>query len=342
MRTLWTTHRLLPAALLLLVALAGCGGGGGSKEVPANAVAIVGDEPITRAAFASMLAAKRQSERLKGQAFPAVGTADFRTARDRLLDQLVQESQLEQHAESQFGIEIGDAEVERQLEQLRTRTSGGSEANFKKALAQQGLTEAQVRWQIRQRLLGAAVFARLSAQASVSDDEVQRYYRNHLIGYKQPATRRVRHILVPTRAQADDLERKLRAGADFAALARRYSIDTATAASGGVLPGGIVQGQTLPAFDRVAFSLKTDAISAPVQTQSGWHIIEATSAVTPGTTTPLSEVRPTIEAALLSTKRQNALGQWVRETRTAYEGRVVYASGFGPAPPTPTATGAGG
>ena len=97
-----------------------------------------------------------------------------------------------------------------------------------------------------------------------------------------------------------------------------------------MLAGGIEKGQTLPAFDRVAFSLKTNAISAPVRTQSGWHIIQATADVTPGTTTPLSEVRSTIEAALLSTKRQNALGQWVDETRAAYAKRVVYAPGFGP------------
>ena len=71
-----------------------------------------------------MLAANRQSDRLKGQVFPAVGTADFRTARNRLLDQLVQEAEFEQHARSQFGIVIGDAQVERQLEQLRARTSG--------------------------------------------------------------------------------------------------------------------------------------------------------------------------------------------------------------------------
>ena len=63
MPTLWRSRRLrlLTAALLLPVPLVACGGGGGSKEVPANAVALVGDEPITRAAFASMLAANRQS-----------------------------------------------------------------------------------------------------------------------------------------------------------------------------------------------------------------------------------------------------------------------------------------
>lgn len=321
----------LTALLTLLpFSLVACGGAGGPKKVPANAVVLVGDEPITRAEFASVLAANRQSYRLKGQVFPAVGTADFRTARNKLLDQLVQESEVEQHARSQFGIVVDDAQVERQLEQLRARMSGGSEDRFREALAQQGLTEFQVRARIRQQLLGEALFARLSAAASVSGDEVERYYGNHLKGYERPATRPVRHILVRTRAEADELERKLRAGADFAALARRYSTDAATASSGGVLPGGVTQGQTLPAFDRVAFSLKTNAISAPVRTQSGWHIIQATGDVTPGTTTPLSEVRSTIEAALLSSKRQNALGQWVGETRAAYAKRVVYAPGFAP------------
>ena len=209
--------------------------------------------------------------------------------------------------------------------------SGGSEARFREALAQQGVTELQVREQLRKQLLGRALLPRLSAEASVSDEEIERWYKGHLSGYEQPARRRVRHILVPTRAQADELEHKLRAGADFAALAKRYSIDSATALSGGVLAGAIVQGQTLPAFDRVAFSLKTDAISAPVRTASGWHIIQAISDVTPKTTTPLSSVRPAIEAALLSTKRQNALPQWVHETQAAYAKRVLYAQGFGPA-----------
>jgi parvulin-like peptidyl-prolyl isomerase len=325
----WRLRFALAALLPLL--LVACGGSGGPKTVPADAVALVGDQPITRAAFASMLAANRQSYRLKGQAFPEAGTAAFRTARNKVLAQLVQEAEFEQQAKSHFGIAIGDAQVDRQVEQMRQRTSGGSEARFRELLTQQGVTEAQVRAQLRKQLLGEALFPRLSAEASVSDDEIERWYRSHRKGYEQPARRRVRHILVSTRAQADQLERKLQSGADFAALARRYSIDTATAASGGVLAGSIVQGQTLPAFDRVAFSLKTDAISAPVRTASGWHIVQPISDVTPETTTPLSSVRPTIEAALLSTKRQNALGTWVRKTRAAYAKRVLYARGFGPA-----------
>jgi parvulin-like peptidyl-prolyl isomerase len=331
--TIRTSLSLLTAALLLPLLLAACGGGGGSKEVPANAVALVGDEPIARETFVSALAAAR---RLQGAAFPDAGTAAFTKVRNKLLDQFVQEAELQQHARSQFGIEIDDAQVERQMNQLRERTSAGSEARFEEALAQQGLTEERARARIRQQLLGKDVFARLSDQASVSDDEIERYYKSHVEGYERPATRGVSHILVPTRAQADELERKLRNGADFAALAKRYSTDALTAASGGVLAGGIARGQTLPAFGRVAFSLKTDEVSAPVRTQSGWEIIKATSGVTPGTTTPLSDVRPAIKAELLTAKRQSALEQWVHETRKDYAGRVVYAPGFGPPPPTPS------
>ena len=50
---------------------------------------------------------------------PAAGTTAFLTARNKLLDQLVQEAEFEQQARSQFGIVIGDAQVDRQLEQLR-------------------------------------------------------------------------------------------------------------------------------------------------------------------------------------------------------------------------------
>jgi parvulin-like peptidyl-prolyl isomerase len=322
--------RWLAAALLLPLSLAACGGSSDPKNVPANAAAIVGAEPITRAALASVVASTRRADELKGRAFPAAGTADFRVERNKLLDGLVEEAEFEQHAHSQFGIEIDDAQVERELEQLRSRTSAGSEKLFKQALAQQGLTEEQVRARFRRQLLGEAVFAKLSADASVSGDEIERYYNDHHAGYEQPATRRVSHILVTTRAEADEVERRLRNGADFAALAKRYSIDTATAPSGGAL-ARIAKGQTLPAFDRAAFSLKTNAVSEPVHTKTGWHIIRATSDVTPATTTPLAAVRSTIESALLTTKRQNALEDWAKETRKAYAPRVRYAPEFGPA-----------
>ena len=52
------------------------------------------------------------------------------------------------------------------------------------------------------QLLGDAIFKKLSERASVSDDDIEAYYKSHLTGYKQPAKRQVRHILVKTRPEA--------------------------------------------------------------------------------------------------------------------------------------------
>jgi parvulin-like peptidyl-prolyl isomerase len=324
------------SALLLPIVLAACGGDGGPKAVPADAVALVGNEPIARSALVAELAANRRAAGLKGAQFPAAGTKAYATARNKAVDELVQEAELKQRAKSQFGITIGDEQVDRQVAQLRTRAAAGSEARFRRVLAQQGLTEGRLRERLRQQLLGEAVFTRLSADTSVSEDDIEQYYRSHRKGYERPATRQVSHILVATRAQADGLERKLRNGADFAALAKRYSNDTATARAGGVMSGAITRGETIPAFDRVAFSLKTNEVSQPFHTASGWEIVEATSDVTPESATPLSEVHSTIEAALLTAKRQNALDDWARETRRKHAKRVVYAEGFASVPLPPS------
>ena len=75
----------------------------------------------------------------------------------------------------------------------------------------------------------------------------------------------MRHILVKTKAKADDLYTQLKAGADFAALAKKFSEDTGSKANGGKLT--ITKGQTVAPFDKTAFQLKKDEISEPVKTR---------------------------------------------------------------------------
>ena len=89
----------------------------------------------------------------------------------------------------------------------------------------------------------------------------------------------MRHILVNTQVARRQLDEQLKSGGDFAALAKKYSKDPSSAKGGGKLT--ITKGETVAPFDKVAFSLKTGAISPPVHTQYGWHIIQALSAVKP-------------------------------------------------------------
>lgn len=84
-----------------------------------------------------------------------------------------------------------------------------------------------------------------------------------------------RHILVPKEADAQDLKRQIDSGADFAELARKHS-KCPSGKSGGAL-GEFGRGDMVPEFDKVVFGdLPINAVSDPVKTQFGYHLIQVT------------------------------------------------------------------
>lgn len=89
---------------------------------------------------------------------------------------------------------------------------------------------------------------------------------------------RVRHILVPTEADAARIIKQLQTGAGFAALARQKSVDTETGKNGGDL-GWINQGMVLPElFNAVIAARKGAVVAAPVKTDYGWHVLRVDDA----------------------------------------------------------------
>src|SRR5207247_1304506 len=120
------------------------------------------------------------------------------------------------------------------------------------------------------------LFKKVTDKVNVSKQDINAYYASHKSQYVQPESREVRHILVTKKALADTLWAKLKAGANFAALAKKYSKDPGSASNGGKLT--ISKGQTVAEFDKTAFDLKTGELSPPIHTQYGYHIIQALTA----------------------------------------------------------------
>ncbi|GIX31564.1 MAG: chaperone SurA [Porticoccaceae bacterium] len=131
----------------------------------------------------------------------------------------------------------------------------------------------------------------------------------------------VRHILLKpneirddeaTRRELAELARRIRAGEDFAALAKQYSEDLGSARSGGEL-GWSFPGKFVPEFERVVEELPLGAVSDPFRTRFGWHIVQVTERRNQDFTEELRRARA--EAILRSRKYEEELQLWLREIR---------------------------
>jgi parvulin-like peptidyl-prolyl isomerase len=328
---------LLLLALVTAFALVACGGGGDSSapDVPPGAIAVVGDKTVTKQEFDQVMAQQKTAAENKNQTFPAVGTPEWEAVKSGVVKGLVEEREWELEAQS-MGIKVTDDEVDQQLTALKQQFFYGDEAKYQAELAKQGLTDEQVRNELRTRVLSNKIYTAVTKKVTVSDAEVEAYYKQNESQYQQPASREVRHILVKTEAQAQKLYNQIKAGADFATLAKKYTQDKASKADGGKFTA--FKGRTVAPFDEFVFSAKTGELSKPIKTQYGWHVIEVLSAVKPGTATPLDQVKDTIKTTLLQQKQNTAMKTWIAGLAGKYADRIAYAPGYAPAP---TSTGTG-
>ena len=322
-------------ALTLMLALAGCSLGGGSDKVPADAVAVVDGQEIAKADFDALLTQAKKSYKNQKREFPKAGSQDFQTLKNQVVQFLVQREQFEQEAAA-LDVKISDKQVDARLEQIQKQYFGGDKKKYAKQLKEQGLTEAQVRKDIRSQIVSEKIFEEVTRKVTVTDKQVEDYYNKNKAQYSQPQSREVRHILVKTKAKADDLYTQLQGGADFSDLAKKFSEDTGSKANGGKLT--ISKGQTVAAFDKKAFELKKNEISTPVKTEFGFHVIQALGDAKEAKVTPLKEVKDSIRQQLAQTKKNEAMTKWVDELKQDYEDKVNYAVGFTPPPPAATGT----
>jgi peptidyl-prolyl cis-trans isomerase D len=145
----------------------------------------------------------------------------------------------------------------------------------------------------------------------ISEDELKAQYQQDIQQYQVPNRVHIQHILLMTvgktdaeveeiRQKAEDVLKQAKKGAKFDELAKKYSEDPGTKDKGGDL-GFITQGQTVPEFEKTAFTLPKGSISDLVKTQYGFHIIKVLDKET-AHTKPFEEVKESIRAPLMLSK----------------------------------------
>jgi parvulin-like peptidyl-prolyl isomerase len=323
---------------VLLVALAGAvlaaGCGSSKKSVSASDVAVVGDKTITKQDFDRIIDQACKSFETQGQKCPEPGTEQYTLFRQQAMAYLTRRARFEQQADD-LGIKVTDADVEKELNGIKVRYWGVKgkcndqcEAKYRQEIKKQGATDEQVHQDLRVKVLEDKLYEKVTADVTVTDADIEKYYKDNKEQYVQPASRQVRHILVKKKSLADRLYQQLQNGADFATLAKKYSEDPSGKKEGGKLP--LSKGRMGKEFDDVAFALEKKQISRPVKTQYGWHIIQALSAVTKERVTPLKELKPAIRQQLLQQKKQQKMKDWEDETEKEFDSKTTYQVGYAP------------
>jgi parvulin-like peptidyl-prolyl isomerase len=332
-------RRLVLFGFASLALLAAACGGTSTATLSSDDVAVVGDHQVSKQDFQQLMARAKKSYDQQKRPFPKAGTTEYEQLKGQAITFLVQQAEVDEQAKK-LGVDVSDEKVDKEIARYKKQFYGGSDARYEKAVKQQGLTDEQAREAIRQQLISQALFKKVTGDVKVSDSDIKAYYDTHKTQYVQPESRDVRHILVTKKALADNLYQQLKGGANFAKLAKQYSKDPGSAANGGKLT--VSKGQTVPQFDKAAFSLKTGQISQPVHTQYGYHIIQALSAIKASKTTSLAQVRASIKQQLEQQKKNDQITKWLDDTKKSYcNGKIKYQIGYQPNPdPCATLTGA--
>lgn len=201
----------------------------------------------------------------------------------RAFDAVLAERLLAEQAKA-LEIQATDAQVDAAIGDIKTRNRF-DDAQFERALAEQGLTRAEFRAQIRRELETYQVLqAKVRGRVKLSEEDVRNYYQTHPQEFGGEAELRVRHLFLPlaeaappaevqrVRAEGERVLARLRAGEDFARVAREVSKGP-SAADGGDL-GWLRRGTIQPALEDAAFGLEPGQLSGLVRAGPGLHVVK--------------------------------------------------------------------
>jgi foldase protein PrsA len=334
---------ILCALFAVFAAISGCGG-----SVPSDSVAQVGDQSITKDDFNHRLlvtylssqtqtnptgkpnakampqppdykgciaAAKKSAPKpAKGQPQVTDATyknqceATYKQLHDSVLQTLIQGDWIAGEAKAQ-GIKVDDKAIQKQFNTLK-KQQFPKEADYQKFLKQSGLTEADLKENVRLQLLTNKLRTKIIAgKANVTKAQIAAYYKKNKATFGQPEHRALRIVLNKNKKKAQQALAALKSGASWKTVAKTYSTDPTSKANGGVL-ASVTKGQEDPGLDKAVFAAQKGALHGPVKTPFGYYVFEV-SGVTPAVQQTVGQATPSIKQILASQAQQTKLNAFV-------------------------------
>jgi foldase protein PrsA len=347
--------RILRIALPIVACaalIAGCGG-----DVPSNGVAKIGDSVITKDQFNHWLQAAAHGSAAPGSAVTVPDPPNFTKCvanqakqpvpkgakkptsaqlktqckqqydalKQQVMQFLVSAEWIQQEAKAQ-NVKVSDKAVQKQFSDQK-KQSFQKDADYKKFLANSGMTEADLIFRVKLDVISNSVRNKvIKGKDAVSDAQISSYYNKNKQRFAQPERRDLLVVLTRTKAKADQAKAAITGGQKWAAVAKKFSIDQASKAQGGKLPG-VAKGQQEKAFDDAIFKAKKGATTGPIKTQFGFYVFQVTK-VTPASQQSLAQTKETIKNLLKSQNQQKALNAFVTKFRKDYKNKTKCSKAY--------------
>jgi peptidyl-prolyl cis-trans isomerase SurA len=278
-------------------------------------ITVIDGEPFTLSNLQSYAKSRM------GRDFPTSDLNQINPDDRQVLEQFITDKLLESEIR-EAGIKVSDDDVEQYIQQIKAK-NGLSDDDLKTALEREGQTLVSYRASVKSELEKTEIINRqVRAKVSITNEDVERYYKLNSSKYRADDRARIRHILLslPENAPADavkavqskaaDIYRRIKAGEDFGKLAGEFS-EGAGHADGGDI-GWVKRGTLIAGLEEVAFAkLSVGQVSEPFRTSMGIHIVKL-EARELGNVLPLSAVAPQIKDELYGNALNERFAKWMK------------------------------
>ncbi|ABB16224.1 peptidylprolyl isomerase [Carboxydothermus hydrogenoformans] len=315
---------LLTFVLALIVA--GCG----------DYVAKVNGKTISKKDFDRRFAQVQADMKLRGVDLTSTeGQKMLQSLKQQTLDQMINEILISEYGKEKK-IEPTKDEITNKINEIRAQFP--SPQDFEKALKDRNITDKDLQEMVRVQLINDKIYNEVTKGITVSEQEVKEYYEKHKNepDFQTPEQRQVRHILIAVndgnaqnnphfninvkrtdaeaKKLAEELIKQIKAGKDFATLAKEKSDDPGVKENGGQYT--FSRGEMVKEFEDAAFALKKpgDITETPVKTAFGYHIIKLEKII-PARQKTYEEVKEQLKNYLLEKKKREAYNKFLEDLK---------------------------
>ncbi len=250
-------------------------------------------------------------------------------ADENILNSMIDEKIMAHYAREN-NVVIKESAVDKSVEKVKQKSNITDEV-LSELLKREGMTIKDYRKKIKNQMMIRQIMSLEVPSVEISDEEAKSYYKRNKAKFIKPGKVRAAHIIIllgadgareaESKKKIEQILKEIQGGADFALMAKANSEDGA-AKDGGDL-GWFTRGKMLPAFEKLAFSLKKGEVGGPVKTKYGYHLIKVLDITNPEPT-PYAEVVKNIKNRLKAEAYQKKSSAWIERLRSQAYIEILY------------------